>query len=47
MKRFLFVIVAMLMVASGGSIEAGAKRGKKKTKRKVETVEQKVLGKHM
>ena len=47
MKRFLFLIVAMLIVASGGSIEAASKRVKKKTKRKVETVEQKVLGKHM
>lgn len=47
MKRFLFLIVAMLVVASGGSVEAASKRVKKKAKRKVETVEQRVLGKHM
>ena len=40
MKRFLLLIVAMLIVASGGSIEAASKRVKEKTKRKVETVEQ-------
>ena len=42
MKRFLFLIVAMLVVASGGSVEAASKRVKKKAKRKVETVEQRV-----
>ena len=28
MKRFLFLIVAMLVVASGGSVEAASKRVK-------------------
>lgn len=34
MKRFLFLIVAMLVVASGGSVEAASKRVKKKRKEK-------------
>lgn len=37
----------MLVMASGFQVEAAAKKTKKKAKAKVESVEQKVLGKHM